>query len=339
MPPIWVTGISQSLKRTPSRSSSSSRTISSWLSAPARGSRSVDRLEAGEELALGLEVGEDRVLRAVGELVVVALVAEDRGVLGLRAQGVFPLLVEQVGELLAARLHILRRGLRDQEGGEQRSGASAPIRKAAAAFHRFTPAAPLRVLDCRKTGVSQQNVYGWRVRRDSRAEREGRMTWKFVSAVTLGAALLAARRRRLRRARRTSIAAADSVLERHLREARLAASAATASDAAKSVAPTATRRRGPSARRTSAGAGSGSTMSAALDVLRPARGRRGEPAPAHSGSSARRLGTDISSSGRTCFPLARRRSPLRQGGPGAAARRARLRSCRHRRWRHATRRR
>jgi hypothetical protein len=54
----------------------------------------VDRLEAAQELPGLREVAIQGLLREVGDLVVPALVAEDRGELGAGREDVLPLLVE-----------------------------------------------------------------------------------------------------------------------------------------------------------------------------------------------------------------------------------------------------
>jgi len=66
----------------------------------------VDALERMQELLRRCQVALDRGLGEVGGLVVVAPVAEDRGELRARAEGVLPLLLQQIGERLAPLVEI-----------------------------------------------------------------------------------------------------------------------------------------------------------------------------------------------------------------------------------------
>ena len=82
----------------------------------------VDGLEALQELARLGEVGVDGGLGGVGELVVPALVAEDRGELRRVGEGVLPLLGEELVEGVAPRLEIGREGGAAQSGGRRPAG-------------------------------------------------------------------------------------------------------------------------------------------------------------------------------------------------------------------------
>src|SRR5207302_7219053 len=69
----------------------------------------VDGLEPRHKLAIVLEIFGDVLLGEVAQPVVVALVAQDRGELRAVLEVVFPLLGEEVGELLAAGVEVVRR--------------------------------------------------------------------------------------------------------------------------------------------------------------------------------------------------------------------------------------
>ena len=70
--------------------------------------------KARQVLLVLLDVGEDERLGAVAELVVVTLVAEVGGKLGVRPHHVFPLLAEQIVQRLACCM------VKDLEDGEAR---------------------------------------------------------------------------------------------------------------------------------------------------------------------------------------------------------------------------
>ncbi len=71
-----------------------------------RKSGGVNRLEAVEKEPGLFQIVIDRFLREIVDFIVVALVAEDGGVERAGAHGVFPLLVEQVGERFAPGFEI-----------------------------------------------------------------------------------------------------------------------------------------------------------------------------------------------------------------------------------------
>ncbi len=77
----------------------------------------VDALEPQQELLRRRKVAPDRGLGVVGGLVVVASVAEDRGELGTGAEGVLPLVLQQIGERFAPLVEISRAQFTGGGGG------------------------------------------------------------------------------------------------------------------------------------------------------------------------------------------------------------------------------
>ena len=95
--------------------------------------REAGGVDGGEALDEGAAAGERVVVgagRVVGELVVVALVAEVGGVLGGVAELVLPYLIEETGELARAGGDVLREVLRGDGGGCGRgSGAELCVQR------------------------------------------------------------------------------------------------------------------------------------------------------------------------------------------------------------------
>ena len=82
----------------------------------------VDGLEPRHKLPIVLEIFRDVLLGEVAQPVVVALVAEDRGELRAVLEVVFPLLGEEVSELLAAGVEIVRRRGGQNQGEDEGHG-------------------------------------------------------------------------------------------------------------------------------------------------------------------------------------------------------------------------
>ena len=104
MPSIWFTGISHSLNSAPSSSSvklAHQQLVAGLLLVGQPGG--IDRRQPHQEvLSSRASSSFTAFTRVVGDLVVVALVADERGKLGIVLEVVFPVVVEEVVERLAA---------------------------------------------------------------------------------------------------------------------------------------------------------------------------------------------------------------------------------------------
>ena len=109
MPSIWLTGISHSLNSAASWSISKRRMQQVLAGLFLIGeSRGIDGGEAQQKSLLAGQLVVDGLHGVVGDLVVVALVADGGGELGIVLEVVLPVVVEEVVEGLAA---VFKRGL------------------------------------------------------------------------------------------------------------------------------------------------------------------------------------------------------------------------------------
>ncbi len=158
MPPIWLTGISHSLNSAASWSSArrrmrSSRLILSWSESPV----GIDGRELHKEFLLSLASHSLTGLHGVvGDLVVVALVADGGGEFRLPLEIFFPVIMEEAVQRFGA---IFRRGGRFAVGAScarRKTGAKSNAARAQAAS-RFKWAGPSAEIGKRGIGMSVEH--------------------------------------------------------------------------------------------------------------------------------------------------------------------------------------